>query len=446
MKLVTDWASARALLSRPAPYLDLKASPALAEGIRRLFGESLSPEQAVARILADVRRDGDRALLDYTSRLDGVALASLEVPRQTIQAAWEQAAPELRSALEVAAGRIRAFHERCLPAGWLDREQGLGQALRPLERVGLYVPGGTARYPSTVLMSAIPARVAGVREVILATPPGRDGQVPPVTLAAAALAGVDRVFAMGGAQAIGALAYGSESVPQVDKVCGPGNIFVTLAKKMVFGTVDIDGLYGPTETVIIADDSADPALCARDLLAQAEHDALASPILITTSRQVAQAVARQVQQQLAGMERREIAAAAVEGQGVAVVVRDLERAFELANAYAPEHLALLVREPWAHLEKVRHAGAVFLGEASGEALGDYIAGPSHVLPTGGTARFSSPLGVETFLRRMSVIGLDEAASRALAKPGAIIARTEGLGGHAAALEARAEPREKRKDE
>ncbi|MSQ33954.1 MAG: histidinol dehydrogenase, partial [Dehalococcoidia bacterium] len=302
---------------------------------------------------------------------------------------------------------------------------------------------GSARYPSTVLMSAIPARVAGVREIILATPPGRDGKVPPVTLAAAALAGVDRVFALGGAQAIAALAYGTESVPRVDKVCGPGNIFVTLAKKMVFGTVDIDGLFGPTETLLIADDSVDAALCARDLLAQAEHDALASPILITTSLKVAQAVARQVEEQLARMERREIAAAAVEGQGAVVVVDSLERAFELANSYAPEHLALLLRDPWSHLEKVRHAGAVFLGEASGEALGDYIAGPSHVLPTGGTARFSSPLGVETFLRRMSVIGLDEATSRALAKPGAVIARAEGLQGHAAALEARVEPREKK---
>ena len=445
MKLITDWASARALLARPAPYLDLQASPRLAEGIRRVFGEPLSPEQAVARILADVRRDGDRALLDYTHRLDGVSLDALQVPPQSLQEAWQGLAPDLREALGMASRRIRAFHERCLREGWIDRGLGLGQALRPLERVGLYVPGGSARYPSTVLMSAIPARVAGVREVILATPPGRDGRVPQSTLAAASLAGVDRVYAMGGAQAIAALAYGTESVPRVDKVCGPGNIFVTLAKKMVFGTVDIDGLFGPTETLIVADDSADPALCARDLLAQAEHDPLASPILITTSLEVARTVSRQVEEQLVNMERREIAAAAVEGQGAVVVVDSLERAFELANSYAPEHLALLVRDPWAHLDKVRHAGAVFLGEASGEALGDYIAGPSHVLPTGGTARFSSPLGVETFLRRMSVIGLDEATSRALAKPGAVIARAEGLGGHAAALEAREQPREGRQN-
>jgi histidinol dehydrogenase len=438
LKLITDWASAKALLARPAPYLDLQASPRLADSIRRIFGDPLSPEQAVARILSDVRRDGDRALLEYTRRLDGVALESLEVPRSAVQAAWQATASDLREALTTAAQRIRAFHERCLPTGWLDREQGLGQALRPLARVGLYVPGGTARYPSTVLMSAIPAKVAGVGETILATPPARDGRIPPVTLAAAAVAGVNRVFAMGGAQAVAALAYGTESVPKVDKVCGPGNIFVTLAKRAVFGTVDIDGLYGPTETLILADDSADPALCARDLLAQAEHDALASPILITTSERQARAVMKQVEVQVASMERREIAAAAMDGQGTAVVVDSLDRALELANSYAPEHLALLVRDAWSHVDKVRNAGAVFLGEASGEALGDYIAGPSHVLPTGGTARFSSPLGVESFLRRMSVIGLDESVSRALAKPGAVIARAEGLGGHAAALEAREE--------
>ena len=323
-----------------------------------------------------------------------------------------------------------------MPKSWIDDATGLGERFTPMARAGVYAPGGLAAYPSTVLMTAVPAKVAGVGEIILATPSGKETGPNQTVLAAAYIAGVDRVFQMGGAQAIAAMAFGTDTVPKVDIVCGPGNIFVTLAKQMVYGEVAVDGLYGPTETLVIADDSADPELCAADLLAQAEHDALASPVFITTSEAMMSRVIEQITKQLEMLPRRDIAAAALEGQGAFVLVDDLDEAIELGNLYSPEHMCLLVKEPRELMTKVRNAGGVFLGESSPEVAGDYIAGPSHVMPTGGTARFNSSLGVHQFLKVTSIIGLDGETFHALGEDAARLATAEGLEGHARAAQLR----------
>jgi histidinol dehydrogenase len=315
----------------------------------------------------------------------------------------------------------------------------LGQIVRPLARVGLYAPGGRNAYPSSLLMAAIPARVAGVGEVIVCTPPRRDGTLNPSILAVADLCGVDRVFRVGGAQAIGALAYGTASVPRVDKILGPGNIFVTLAKRQVFGVVAIDQLAGPTETLVIADDSAAPATVAADLLAQAEHDPMAGAILLTPSRALAAAVAAEIERQIAGLGRRAIAAEAIATRGGAVITASIEEALALSNEYAPEHLCLLVADPWRYLDRVVNAGGVFLGDDSFEVMGDYIAGPSHIMPTGGAARFSSPLHVGEFLKITSVIALNRDGLDRLGPAAARLARAEGLTAHAAAVDARLAP-------
>ena len=416
MRIVTDLAEARRLLSR-RPGLDAVAAP---EAV-----------QAVERIIADVRQRGDAALREHTLRLDGVALESIEAPASDWDAAAERISSDLADALALASERIRAFHHASMPASWNDTAMGWGERVIPLERVGVYVPGGN--YASSVLMDVIPAKVAGVGEVIVCTP-----NPTSAVLAAAKLAGVDRLFAIGGAQAIAAMAFGTESVPRVDKVCGAGNLYVTLAKRAVYGDVEIDGLYGPTETLIIADESADPALAGADLLAQAEHDAMASPILIALSQRVAERVAAEVEAQIDSLERAEIARQAVRGQGVAVVVSSIEEAVELANAYAPEHVCLLVENAAAAAAAIRNAGGVFVGESSPEVLGDYVAGPSHTMPTAGTARFASYLGVRHFLRFMPVVSLDDDAVRRLGPAAAAIARAEGLTAHARAVERRLE--------
>ncbi len=415
-----------------------RLSPQGWQRLHELFGPKATVADAVDRILREVRQRGERSVKEWTARLDGVELASLEVSRDEIEAAYRSVAPSLRRALRLAARRVRAFHKRTVPKSWFDPKTGLGQRVVPLERVGAYVPGGVAAYPSTVLMTVIPAKVAGVREVVVATPPGKwkDGAVSPAVLAACRIAGVDRVFRIGGAQAIAALAYGTDSVPKVDMICGPGNIFVTEAKRQLFGPVGIDALQGPTETLLIADAGADPALCAADMLAQAEHDALASPILLTDSALLAEKVQQEVEKQLASLERAGIARQALEGQGGIVVVPSIERAIDLANQYAPEHLCLLVRQPRRWLPKVRNAGGVFLGEASPEVLGDYVAGPSHVMPTGGSARYSSCLGVHDFVKVTAVVGLKSKDARALAGPAETIALAEGLTAHAAAARLR----------
>jgi len=395
------------------------------------YDNRLEPE--VRQIIDEVRSGGDSALFGFTLKFDRVKLKSLEVNKEQIKDAYRQVDEELIAALKLAAERIGSFHRKQKDSLF---KESAGQLIRPLERVGVYAPGGTASYPSTVLMTAIPARVAGVKEVILTTPPGPDGIVPPPTLVAADIAGVDRIFSIGGAQAIAALAFGTDSIPAVDKICGPGNIFVVLAKKLVYGVVDIDGLPGPSEVIIIADDTADPACCAADLLAQAEHDPLASAILITTSKRLADEVNQEVEKQLKGLERQAIAAESLRKQGVIAVVADIDEAVELANLYAPEHLCLMVRGADALVKRLVNAGCIVTGESATVVLGDYVFGSSHVLPTGATARFGSPLSVLDFVKITSLINVDKAALKKLGKAAAAIARAEGLEAHARAVEKR----------
>ena len=405
-----------------------------------IFGEELTPAAAVARILEDVRLRGDAALFDWTRRIDGVALTRLDVGPADIRAAADSLPDDLRDALRLAADRIRAFHALQPVPSWMTTALGgrLGQRVTPLRRVGVYVPGGSAPLPSSLLMSAIPAQVAGVAEIVVVTPPGRNGRVPPVILAAAETIGLTAVYTLGGAQAIAALAFGAAGIPRVDKIVGPGNLFVTLAKRQVFGLVGIDGLAGPTETVVIADETADPAWVAADLLAQAEHDPLATAILLTPSRPLAEAVQREIARQVEALSRDAIIAAALAGQGGIVVTADLAEAAALADDFAPEHLCLATAEPRALAGAIHNAGGLFLGERSFEVLGDYVAGPSHTMPTGGTARFASPLNVLDFVRITSLIELDGATTAALAPAAARLARAEALTAHAAAAERRME--------
>ena len=416
---------------------DISSLPAdVVDRTEKLFGPGVSVQESVQRILDDVRRRGDEGVRHYTRLLDGTERVHLEVGREEMASAARNVPASLLEALKLASHRIEEFHRACLPKSWLDMPNGLGEMVTPLERVGVYAPGGTAAYPSTVLMTAIPAKVAGVGEVVLATPP-RDGSSPSLAvLAAAAVAGVDRVFAVGGPQAIAAMAYGTESIPKVDLICGPGNVFVTLAKKLLFGQVGIDGLYGPTETLVVADETANPAYCAADLVAQAEHDAMAVPILATTSVELVAEVERELDRQLPLLERRDMAAASLERQGKVLLLQTIGEAIELANYVAPEHLCLMVKDPWSWAGKVRHAGGLFLGNFSPEVMGDYVAGPSHVMPTGGSARFSSALGVRHFLRTMPVIGLETATFSEVAEAASTIARAEGLTAHANAIQVR----------
>ena len=400
-------------------------------------GDVATVEEAVRRILRDVREEGDAAVVRYCAAFDGASYSTLRVAPEEIRAAYDQVEPAVVDALRLAAEGIRSFHEeqrRHVMQSF--QRDGVGVQVRPLARVGINAPGTAVVYPSSVLMTALPAKAAGVEEVLIASPADAAGRVAPIKLVAADLAGVDGVFRMSGAQGVAAFAYGTESVPKVDKVCGPGNIFVTLAKREVFGEVGIDALYGPSETIVIADEGADPALCAADLLAQAEHDELATPILITTSHKVAERVGEEVERQLASLERRDVASAAFGARGGAVVVDSLDEALDLANEYAPEHLCLLVRDAGKWTARVRNAGGVFVGETSPESLGDYTAGPSHVMPTMGTARFASPLGVQDFLKGTSVVAVDEAALRALGPAAARIARAEGFTAHARSIEMR----------
>jgi len=398
------------------------------------YDNNLEPE--VKQIIDEVRGGGDAALFGFTLKFDRVKLSSLEVSPEQVKDAYRQVDEELVSALKLAAERVGSFHQKQKDS---LAKAGLSSLIRPLERVGVYAPGGTASYPSTVLMTAIPARVAGVKEIILTTPPGPDGTVPPPTLVAADIAGVDRIFSIGGAQAIAALAFGTDSVPAVDKICGPGNIFVALAKKLVYGVVGIDSLAGPSEVIIIADDTANPAYCAADLLAQAEHDPLASAVLITTSEQLADEVNKEIERQLKVLERQPIAAESLRKQGVIAVVADVDEAIELANLYAPEHLCLMVKGADALVKKLTNAGCIVTGESATVVLGDYVFGPSHVLPTGATARFASPLNVLDFVKFTSLLKVDKAALKKLGKAAATIARAEGLEAHARAVEKRLEP-------
>ena len=393
----------------------------------------------VAPIIADVRARGDRALRDYTRKFDGVEITGVEVPRTEIDAAHAAMDKAFIAVLEKAADNIRSYHSRQKRESFVISEQEgivLGQKIVPVAVAGIYVPGGTAAYPSTVLMDTIPAKIAGVGQVVMVTPPGRDGKVSQAVLAAAKVAGVDRVFQVGGAQAIAALAYGTESVPKADKIVGPGNIFVAEAKKQVSGVVSIDMIAGPSEILIIADSKSDPAVVAADMLSQAEHDRNASAVLVTDSRELAPKVADELEKQLAVLPREEIARASIETNGKIIIASSIEQAIEVSDRIAPEHLELCVDNPFDYLDRIRNAGSVFLGRNCPEALGDYLAGPNHTLPTSGTARFSSPLSVDDFIKKYQFTYYTRDALSAVAPDIALFARREGLEAHARSALAR----------
>ncbi len=399
---------------------------------------------AVASIIADVRARGDEALRDCARKYDKAELSEIEVSAAEFQTALSRVDPGFLAVLRRAAANIRKFHARQVRSGFIISDEPgivIGQRIVPLDRVGLYVPGGTAAYPSTVLMDAIPAKLAGVPELVAVTPPRPDGCVDPAILAAASVAGVDRVFKSGGAQAVAALAYGTESVPRVDKIVGPGNAWVAEAKKQVFGTVAIDMIAGPSEILVVADGGTNPVWCAADMLSQAEHDRLARAVLITDSPNLASAVRAEIERQLPLLERAEIARASIENMGAIIVAPSIEQAIDIANEIAPEHLELCVASPFGLLGRVRHAGSVFLGRCCPEALGDYLAGPNHTLPTGGTARFSSPLSVDDFVKKSQYTYYTREALSACARDIASFARAEGLTGHAASVLARTEEAE-----
>ena len=404
-------------------------------------GSTQAVEQAVADILADVQENGDAAVLRYAEKFDGVKLDALRVPQQEIDAAYNAADPEFIRTLTMSAANIEAFHKRQLRQNFVINDTPgvvLGQKVTPIERVGLYVPGGTASYPSSVLMNAIPAKLAGVSDLIMATPPARDGSVAPAILTAAKVAGVTSIYKMGGAQAVGALAYGTQSVPKVDKIVGPGNLFVATAKRRVYGIVDIDMIAGPSEILVLADAAANPAYVAADLLSQAEHDKLATAVLVCDSMALAEAVQAELERQIPLLPRAEIARATIDANGKIIVVQDLAEGIEIANEIAPEHLEVCVDEPFGLLNEIKNAGSIFLGKNVPEALGDYFAGPNHTLPTLGTARFSSPLSVDDFVKKSSFIYYTKEALGRVQARVVDFAEREGLHAHGRSVSIRFE--------
>ena len=406
------------------------------DGKRTVDSGTTDQQEAVQAILLEVRKRGDEALREFTERFDRVRLQQFRVSEAEFAEASEQVTPEVKAALEEAAANIRDFHERQVRQSWFTtKESGtlLGQIIRPLKRVGLYVPGGTAAYPSSVLMNAIPAKIAGVPEVVITTPPGADGKINPAILVAAQIAGVNEIYKVGGAQAVAALTYGTEQILAVDKIVGPGNIYVALAKREVFGLVSIDMVAGPSEIAVLADDTANPRYVAADLLSQAEHDPMSAAILVTPSQGLADAVAVEVERQLEDLPRKSIAEAAVRDHGAILVVNDLDEGFAVINRIAPEHLEIMIDEPFAHLGKVENAGAIFLGPYSSEPVGDYFAGSNHVIPTNGTARFSSPLSVDDFIKKSSVVSYSKSDLRENGHKIITLAEQEGLAAHGRAI-------------
>ncbi len=418
------------------PYNEVKK-----EEIFARLNPTASVSDAVSSIIEGVVAEGDEALKAYTLRFDGVALESLAVTEAELDEAYKNADEGFLSVLAEASKNICAFHIRQKREGFqLEKENGVivGQRITPIERVGLYVPGGTAAYPSTVLMNAIPAKIAGCKEIVMVTPPAKDGSVNPDILAAARVAGVDKIFKVGGAQAIAALAYGTESIPKVDKIVGPGNAFVAEAKKQVFGRVSIDMIAGPSEILVVADGQSNPKHVAADLLSQAEHDKMASAVLVTDSQSLAEEVSKELEKQIPLLLRKDIARKSIDDNGKIIVAEDLLQAIEIANEIAPEHLELCMENPFPYLEKVKHAGSVFLGRYCPEAVGDYFAGPNHTLPTSGTARFSSPLSVDDFVKKTQFCYYPQRATLAAADKIALFAEKEGLQAHARSVTVRKE--------
>ncbi|MGL5271393.1 MAG: histidinol dehydrogenase [Selenomonadaceae bacterium] len=434
-------AAAVAALLKKAPFDQVELSPAIRAKNRELYGEDLTASQIVDRIVTAVRQEGDAAVIRYTGMFDGADLSPADflVSEAEYQAAAEAVDPAVVASMQRAIANVRSYHVEQKPKSWMTyREHGsiLGQSVLPLDRVGIYVPGGTAAYPSSVIMNAVPAMVAGVGEIVMMVPASKEGKINPYVLVAAKEIGVQKVYKIGGAQAIAAMAFGTETIPRVDKITGPGNLFVTLAKKAVYGHCDIDMLAGPSEILIVADQGADAAYVAADMLSQAEHDVLASSVVITDSVELAKKVCEQVETQLAALDRQQIARASIENNGLVIVAADLAEAMEFANISAPEHMEILTEQPFSLLPYVRHAGAVFLGPYSPEPLGDYFAGPNHVLPTGGTARYYSVLNVETFMKRTSIISYTKPALTAAADDIIRLATAEGLTAHANAIRLR----------
>jgi len=404
---------------------------------QKVFGKVLSPDQAVDRILADVQKKGDSALFSYTRKLDGFAatVSNVLVKKEEIKKAFKTIPPALVDSLKVAIEHIRAFHEKEKPQDWVEKTKTVNwwQRWTPVDQVGVYVPGGLAVYPSSVLMNVIPAKVAGVKKIVMVTPVKKEGRVDPIILAAAHLAGVDTIFKIGGAQAVAALAYGTKTIPPVDKITGPGNLFVALAKRKVFGQVGIDGFAGPSEVLILSDGSVSPAWVAADLLAQAEHDEMASCLLVTTSAALAREVSKEVELQLELLDRRQVAVDSLKSRGAIILVKNKKQALEFSNRFAPEHLEILAKDPNPWFEGLRHAGAVFVGPLTPVAFGDFTAGTNHILPTSGTARFASGLSVYDFMKRTNVLEVKEEGVRVLGKPTVFLAEKEGLTGHAQSI-------------
>lgn len=427
------------LLKKPA-FDQVELNPRIREANKKLFGADLTAAEIVDKIVGDVRRNGDEAVIKYTKLIDRTEFTPEEfvVTEAEYEAAYQEADSAVVKSLRKAAENVRCYHQEQKPNSWMTyRDKGsiLGQSVIPLDRVGIYVPGGTAAYPSSVIMNAMPAVVAGVKEIIMMVPP-KNGKINPYVLVAAKEAGVSKIFKIGGAQAIAAMAFGTETIPRVDKITGPGNIFVTLAKKAVYGHCDIDMLAGPSEILIVADKTADPAYTAADMLSQAEHDMLASSIVITDSPELAEKVAVEAEKQLKVLPREEITRASLDRNGMIIITEDIMQAVELANVSAPEHMEVLTEQPFQLLPYIRHAGAVFLGAYSPEPLGDYFAGPNHVLPTGGTARYYSVLNVETFMKRTSIISYTQEQLDAVSDDVIRLAEAEGLQAHANAVKLR----------
>lgn len=409
--------------------------------IKRSVDNGTEEQRAIVKdIIESVRQNGDQALKDYTEKFDGISLDDFKVSQAEIEEAFSQVDGKILEIIKEAADNIRSFHEKQLRPSWMTTEENgtvLGQKITPLDSVGLYVPGGTAAYPSSVLMNVIPAKVAGVKRIVITSPPDKKtGKLPPAVLAAAKIAGAEEIYKAGGAQAIAALAYGTETIAPVDKITGPGNIFVALAKREVFGDVDIDMIAGPSEIAILADDTAHADEVASDLLSQAEHDPMASAVLVTPSSALAEQVSSEVDRQLAGLPRQQIACQSIENYGAVYVAENMDEAIETVNSLAPEHLEILTENPMELLGRIRHAGAIFLGRFSPEPVGDYFAGPNHVLPTNGTARFSSPLNVEDFQKKSSILLYSEKALKDNGEKIAAFARLEGLEAHARSIETR----------
>lgn len=422
---------------------EVELNPRIRAKNKELYGEDLSAAQIVDRIVNEVRQNGDSAIIKYTKLLDGADFSAEDflVTEAEYETAYAQADMKIVEALRKAIENVRRYHEEQKPNSWITyRAHGsiLGQSVIPLDRVGVYVPGGTAAYPSSVVMNVMPAKVAGVKEIIMMAPPSRDGKLNPYVLIAAKEAGVSAIYKIGGAQAIAAMAFGTQTIPKVDKITGPGNIFVTLAKKAVYGHCDIDMLAGPSEILIVADKTADPVYTAADMLSQAEHDMLASSIVLTDDAELADKVLAEVEKQLDKLPRKEIAVASLNKNGRIILTENLMQAIELANYSAPEHMEILTENPFTYLPYVRHAGAVFLGAYSPEPLGDYFAGPNHILPTGGTARYYSVLNTETFMKRTSIISYTQKALQEVSADVIRLAKAEGLDAHANAIKLRGE--------